>query len=70
MPCIPCQRKKTNIMENKIKELASAGFDTNRIAAMLMVPKHKVEEALAPKKEPVVIKKSKSKKTKIEDETL
>lgn len=83
MPCIPCKRKKLN-MEDRIKQLAKSGFDANRIAAMLMMHKHKVEEVLSgnttastqeiveePVVEEQVIEKPKRKKRKsIEDETL
>lgn len=78
MPCIGCQRKNKN-MESKIKELAKSGFDANRIAAMLMIHKHKVEEVLSDKttvstqeivEEPIVEKPKRKKKKSIEDETI
>ena len=47
MACIPCQRKKTKIMEDQIKDLAAKGFDANRIAAMLMIHKHIVIDVLS-----------------------
>lgn len=65
MACIGCQRIKTQDMENKIKSLKDKGFNTNQIAAMLMIQKSMVEETLAA---PVV--KKTTKKTIIEDEQL
>lgn len=75
MPCIGCQRKNKN-MEDKIKKLSKSGFDANRIAAMLMISKQRVEETLSAKApvstpEPTATPVAKRRKSKsIEDETL
>ena len=92
MPCIPCKRNKNKDkklvldMEDKIKKLANSGFEANRIAAMLMIHKHTVEEVLHGKipvntvklvrpgewetKQPVIEKPKSKKKKSIEDETI
>ena len=62
MACIGCQRIKTQDMEDKIKQLRSEGKNINQIAAMLMIHKAIVIEAL----EKPVVKKT-TKKTITED---
>ena len=66
MGCINCKSlEEQNAMKDKIKQLAEQGFDTNRIAAMLMIQKSFVEETLAPSAaEEVVMTTTPKKKTK------
>lgn len=64
MACIPCQRKKTATMEEKIKKLAAQGFDANRIAAMLMIHKHIVVETLSASS---TVSTAKTKKSKTQE---